>query len=37
MAKMYGKAVKDMVDAWSSWKAYETLHKKKDGEHAIHI
>lgn len=27
--KMYGKAVKDMVDAWSSWKAYETLHKKE--------
>lgn len=27
--KMYGKAVKDMVDAWSSWKAYETLHKNE--------
>lgn len=24
--QMYGKAVQDMVDAWSNWKAYETLH-----------
>lgn len=24
--KMYGKAVQEMVDAWTNWKAYETLH-----------
>lgn len=27
--KMYGQAVKEMIEAWDNWKYYETLHKNE--------